>query len=221
MDWQSLSLSLWLALATLLLLLPFSILVGRSLAIRDFPGKRLIEAAITLPLILPPTVLGYGLLLIWGKSSWIGAGYEKLFGHSLVFTFDGLVWASIFVNLPFAILPVERAFANIGAEIKESAASLGAAWHQILWRIEIPLALPGILSAAMMVFAHTMGEFGAVLMIGGNIPGVTRTASIAIYDRVQSFDKEGALYLAFSLLLISVTATVVASFLIGTLFKKR
>lgn len=210
MDWPALLLSLRLAGFTVLLLLPIGIAIGRWLAYRDFAGRGLVEALITLPLVLPPTVFGYYLLVAFGAASPLGQIWEALFGHSLVFTFEGLLLASLIFNLPFAVQPVQRAFEAIAPEIREAAACCGMSPWRSLLRVELPLAWPGVLTAMVLTFAHTLGEFGIVLMVGGSIPGETRTVAIAIYDRVQAFDdaaagRMSALLLAISLATIALT----------------
>ncbi|MGR9073819.1 MAG: molybdate ABC transporter permease subunit [Gammaproteobacteria bacterium] len=204
MDWAALSLSVKLSLVTLLFLLPIGIVFGRWLAYRKFFGKPLLQTALALPLVLPPTVLGYYLLVAFSPRQGPGLWLYETFGATLVFNFQGLVLASIIFNLPFAIEPMQRAFAAIPREIREAAACCGMTPSRILWKIELPLAWPGIVSALVLSFAHTLGEFGIVLMIGGNIPGETQTVAIAIYDRVQAFDDRSASIMSFSLLLFSV-----------------
>lgn len=206
MDWPALTLSLKLAAATLLVLFPLGIWLGRLLAWQQFRGKALLEAVLTLPLVLPPTVLGYYLLVALGGNSVPGAWYQELTGRTLVFSFDGLLIASIIFNLPFAILPMQRAFAGISQELRDAADCCGLSRWRRLWRIELPLAWPGILSAMVLTFAHTLGEFGVVLMVGGNIPGHTQTIAIAIYDRVQAFDNVAAGFISAVLLLITLFA---------------
>ncbi len=203
MDWTALTLSLKLGGLTALLLLPVGIFLGRVLAFREFRGKGFAEAALALPLVLPPTVIGYYLLVGMGGGSWLGELMEQWFGRGLVFTFEGLVVASILVNLPFAIQPMQRAFEAIAPEVREAAAVSGMNWHQVLLRIDLPLAWPGILTGLVLVFAHTLGEFGVVLMVGGAIPGETQTMAIAIYDRVQAFDNQAAGTMSAFLLLLS------------------
>ena len=210
MDWEALLLSVKLSSLTVLFLLPVGIATGRWLAYRQFYGKSLVQALLAIPLVLPPTVLGYYLLMSLGGASWFGNLMAELFGHTLVFNFEGLVIASILFNLPFAIQPMQRAFEAIPREIREAAACCGMKPTKVLWRIELPLAWPGIVSAMVMIFAHTLGEFGVVLMVGGNIPGETKTIAIAIYDRVQAFDNESAaimsaFLLAFSMITIAFT----------------
>jgi len=204
MDWQALTLSVKLSLLTLLFLLPIGIVFGRWLAYGQFLGKSLVQTLLALPLVLPPTVLGYYLLVVFSPSQGLGQWLAATFDITLVFNFQGLVLASIIFNLPFAIQPMQRAFAAIPRDIREAAACCGMTPAQVLWKIELPLAWPGIVSAMIMSFAHTLGEFGIVLMIGGNIPGETQTVAIAIYDRVQAFDEHSASIMSLSLLLFSM-----------------
>ena len=206
MDTTALTLSLSLAFWTCAILLPLAIFCGRLLAWKQFPGKALVEAAIALPLVLPPTVLGFYLLLGMGATSTIGQFYHSLTGHHLVFTFDGLLVASVIFNLPFAIQPMQRAFEAIPVNVREAAWCCGLSRLQALWRIELPLAWPGVASALALTFAHTLGEFGVVLMVGGNIEGETRTIAISIYDRVQAFDNHSAGIMSAFLLVFSLVA---------------
>jgi molybdate transport system permease protein len=206
MDWGALSLSLQLAAATIVLLLPLAILLARPLAWREFRGRGLVDALVTLPLLLPPTVLGFYLLTIFGPHSLLGQTWSGLTGRSLVFSFDGLLLASLLVNLPFAVQPIQRAFAAIPRETREAAWCCGLSSWQTLWRVELPLAWPGVISALVLTFVHTLGEFGVVLMVGGNLDGATRTLSIAIYDRVQSFDDAGAGQMSALLVVIAFAA---------------
>jgi molybdate transport system permease protein len=206
MDWGSLRLSLALALWTTLILLPLAILIARALAWRRFPGKGFVEALIALPLVLPPTVLGYYMLAAAGRASPLGELYEGAFGGPLVFTFEGLVAASILVNLPFAVQPLQRAFEAVPESLREAAWCSGLSRAATFARIELPLAWPGLASAAALTFAHTLGEFGVVLMVGGNIPDETRTISIAIYDRVQAFAMGDAAAMSAALLALSFLA---------------
>ena len=212
MDWEALWLSVRLGALTVLLLLPVAVLAGRWLAVTRVSGKSLIEASLALPIVLPPTVLGLYLLVAFGAGSWVGRLWQELFGHTLVFTFEGLLIASVIVNIPFAVQPIQRAFEAISPDLREAAACCGLSKWRSLWRIELPLAWPGILTGMVLTFAHTLGEFGVVLMVGGSIPGETRTISIAIYDRVQAFDNESAGLMAGVLLLISMV-TIALSYL--------
>src|SRR5688500_14450818 len=165
MDWPALSLSLQLAACTMLLLFPVGIFIGRALAWRRFRGKAVLEAVLALPLELPTTVHGYYLLVAMGGASTLGELYSGLTGRQLVFSFEGLLIASVIFNLPFAIQPMQRAFEAIPVEVHDAAACSGLGAWRTLWRIELPLAWPGILSALVLTFAHTLGEFGVVLMV--------------------------------------------------------
>jgi molybdate transport system permease protein len=209
-DWQALVLSLELAAVTLLVLLPLGLWLGRWLARTPWRGKAWIEALVVLPLVLPPTVLGYYLLVAFGGASPLGQLFVEL-GLPLTFSFGGLVLASVIFNIPFMVQPVQRAFEAIPRDLAEAAAVSGLNGWQTLLRVELPLAWPGILSAMVLTFVHTLGEFGVVLMMGGSIPGETKTIAIAIYDRVQAFDLAGADRMALLLLLLSLLA-VAASF---------
>jgi molybdate transport system permease protein len=217
-DWTALALSFRLGAATVLILLPFGIGVGRLLAYRHFRGKGLAEALLALPLVLPPTVLGYYLLVAFGANSPLGQGWQALIGHPLVFSFEGLLLASVIVNVPFAVQPMQRGFESIPPEVREAAACSGLTPWRVLWRIDVPLAWPGIATGLVLAFAHTLGEFGVVLMVGGSIPGETRTIAIAIYDRVQAFDNQAAGAMSALLLVLSLLAlglTYVLSHRIG------
>ena len=213
MDWPALTLSLQLAFATTLILLPLAVLLARPLAWRSFRGKSLVEALVALPLGLPPTVLGFYLLVALGGASALGHLYQSLTGRMLVFTFDGLLLASIIFNLPFAVQPVQRACDAIPREVREAACGCDMARWQALWRVELPLAWPGILAAIVLTFAHTLGEFGVVLMVGGSIANETRTVAIAIYDRVQAFDDHGAAVMSATLVAFSFAAIAVINML--------
>ncbi len=213
MDWSSLTLSLKLAAWTVALLLPLAVVLARVLAWRRFAGRGLVEALIALPLVLPPTVLGYYLLVTFGAGSWLGRAFEALAGRSLVFTFEGLLAASILFNLPFAVQPVQRAFEGIPKDLREAAWVSGLSRWDTFRRVELPLAWPGVLSALVLTFAHTLGEFGVVLMVGGNIAGETRTVAIAIYDRVQAFDDAAAAAMSALLLVFSFVAIGLVHFL--------
>jgi molybdate transport system permease protein len=206
MDWSALALSLRLAALTILILLPIGVVLGRWLAFHRFRGRSVIEALLALPLVLPPTVLGYYLLVAFGGASPIGAAWQALAGHTLLFSFEGLLVASLIVNLPFAVQPMQRGFESIPADIREAAAVSGFSPARVLWKIDLPLAWPGIVTALVLAFAHTLGEFGVVLMVGGSIPGETRTIAIAIYDRVQAFDTHAAGVMSALLLSISLAA---------------
>lgn len=210
MDLAALRVSLLLATVTVAVLLPLGIWAGHRLATRRFRGKALVEGLVALPLVLPPTVLGFYLLVTFGARSPLGAAFQAVAGHSLAFSFVGLLAASVIVNVPFVVQPIQRAFEAVPPGLREAAACCGMTpWRRFL-HVEVPLAWPGIVTAAILAFAHTLGEFGVVLMVGGNIPGETRTLSIAIYDRLQAFDDGAAGAMAAALLavaLVVLTAT--------------
>jgi molybdate transport system permease protein len=213
MDWTAFALSLQLGGATLALLLPVAVVLGRTLAVRQFRGRAVVEALVALPLVLPPTVLGFYLLTAFGARSALGQTFAGLTGQSLAFSFEGLVLASMLINLPFAVQPVQRAFEGIPADVREAAACCGMTPWRALIAIEVPLAWPGIMTGAILTFAHTLGEFGVVLMVGGNIPAETRTLSIAIYDRMQAFDDRGAGVMAATLLALAVLSLAITNLL--------
>ena len=213
MDWTALWVSMQLGLVTVLVLAPLALAVGHTLAYRNFRGKRLVEAITLLPLILPPTVLGFFLLTLFSPLSWPGSLWQKTFGTTLSFSFSGLVVASVIANAPFAVQPLQRAFEAISRDLREAAACCGMnPWRRFL-RIELPLAWPGLVTGLILSFAHTLGEFGVVLMVGGSIVGETRTLSIAIYDAAQAFDDSAAAIMAALLMVISMTSIWLVMFL--------
>ena len=204
MDWQALSLSLQLATTTTLFLVPLSMYLARWLSWSQRPWKGFIEALVTLPLVLPPTVLGYYLLVLFGKQGALGEPYAALFDSSLAFSFTGLLVACCIFNLPFAVQPAQRAFETVSRTVRESAWCCGMTPWQTFWKVELPMAWSGVLSAGLLTFAHTLGEFGVILMVGGNIPGETRTLSIAIFDQVEAFNEQAAAHMALTLLAVSL-----------------
>ena len=206
MDLSSLTLSLWLAFWTCLILIPVTIALSRWLSIRNFKGKFIVLSVIALPLVLPPTVLGYYLLIILNEQAPIGELYKLIFNHSLLFSFQALLIASLIFNIPFAFQPIHTAFLSVPHNLREAAWSCGLNSWRTFIEIELPLVWPGILSALILTFAHTLGEFGVVLMVGGNIPGETKTIAIDIYDQVQLFNHEQAGVLSLILLSISFVA---------------
>ncbi|MBP6850672.1 MAG: molybdate ABC transporter permease subunit [Rhodoferax sp.] len=210
MDWPALWLSVELALATALILLPLGVLAARWLATSNHVLRPVLEAMLTLPLVLPPTVLGFYLLVAMGGTSPLGAVFQQLFGHTLAFSFTGLLVASVIFNIPFALMPMQRAFESIPTELHDAARTCGLSPWRSLWRVELPLARRGIVSGMIMTCTHTLGEFGVVLMVGGSIPGQTRTIAISIYDKVQAFDMAAAGIMSATLLVLSM-ATLLAS----------
>ena len=211
MDWEAFKLSLLLAACTAGLLMPMGLILARWLAFHRFPGRGVLEALVMAPLVLPPTVLGFYLLSAMGGNSSLGKLWIAIFGHPLAFSFEGLVVASLIFNLPFAVQPMQRAFEALPPDVREAAWVSGLSPWRTFWRIEAPLAWPGLLSALALTFTHTMGEFGVVLMVGGSIPGETRTLALAIYDRVQAFDTDGAQLMSAILLVFSVGAILIAN----------
>jgi len=206
MDWIAFTLSLKLAFWTCVLILPVAVALARSLAWGRLPGKSVIETLVMLPLVLPPTVLGFYLLSAFSPVSWFGALLKSIFGVPLVFSFPGILLASLIINLPFAVQPIQRAFEAIDPNVREAAFVSGLSPLQTMRHVELPLAWPGIVSALALVMAHTLGEFGVILMIGGSIPGETRVMSIAIYDRVQAFRSGDAAVMSAALLAFSLVA---------------
>lgn len=202
-DLSALGLTLELALISTLVLLIIGSPLAWWLARSDWRYKFIVEAAVALPLVLPPTVLGFYLLVAFSPTGALGSSFESLFGSRLAFSFTGLVVGSVIYSMPFVVQPLQNAFANIGARPLEVAATLGASPVDRFVSIVLPLAKPGFLSAAILGFAHTVGEFGVVLMIGGNIPGETQVASIAIFEHVETMQTVQAHWLAAALLLLS------------------
>ena len=216
MDWSALVVSLRLGIGTVLVLLPFGLWVGHRLAFGRFRGRLVVEALVTVPLVLPPTVLGFYLLVTFGARSPLGQAFQALFGQSLAFSFEGLLLASVIANVPFAVQPIQRAFEAIPADVREAASCCGLSPWERFRRIELPLCRHGIVTGALLTFAHTLGEFGVVLMVGGNLPGETRTLSIAIYDRMQAFDDRAAATMAAVLLVVSVVTLLATTRLMRT-----
>ena len=186
MDWPAILLSLKLSS----LVCGFLLLIGTPIAywvtFSRWRWKFLVESVVALPIVLPPTVLGFYILVAIGSQSPIGRAWAAWSGHGLAFTFEGLVIASILYSLPFMVQPMTAAFSQVDHQLIEASSVLGASRLRTFIRIILPLSMNGVITAAVLSFAHTMGEFGVVLMVGGNIPRVTRTVSIAIYDEVQS-----------------------------------
>jgi molybdate transport system permease protein len=200
---ESLLLSVRLALLVSAILLVIGMPLAYWLAYSTWRGKFLIEAVVALPLVLPPTVLGFYVLVAMGPHGPLGKLWQTILGHGLAFTFPGLVFASVLYSLPFAVQPLVASFESVDRTFLNASAVLGASRWRTFWRVILPLSIPGALTALVLTFAHTIGEFGVVLMVGGNLRGITRTVSIDIYDRVQSLEYTGANHLALGLLLFS------------------
>jgi molybdate transport system permease protein len=205
MNLEALLLSLRLALCVSAILFVLGMPLAYWVVYSRWRWKFLLEALVALPLVLPPTVLGFYMLLAMGPHGPMGKLWYAAFGHGLAFTFAGLVIASVLYSLPFAVQPLVASFEMVDRKLLDSSAVLGASRIRTFRRVILPLSVPGIITALVLSFAHTIGEFGVVLMVGGNLPGVTRTVSIDIYDRVQSLDYAGASRTALLLLLISFT----------------
>ena len=208
MNWPAILLSLRLAATVCLLLLVIGAPLAYWIAFSARRWKFLVEAMVALPLVLPPTVLGYYMLVALGPRSPLGRLAESIFSTRLTFSFPGLVIASVLYSFPFAVQPMENAFSAVDRKLLDAAAVLGASGWRKFWTITLPLAKAGVITGAVLSFAHTVGEFGVVLMVGGNIPGVTQTISIAIYDEVQALDytfaaRTSALLLVFSFMTLA------------------
>jgi molybdate transport system permease protein len=210
LDWSAIALSVRLATTTTLILLVIGLPLASWLALSRGRGRWAVDALVALPLVMPPTVLGFYVLVALGPRSPIGRAYEAMTGDTLVFSFRGLLVASVLYSLPFAVQPFAAAIAAVDRTLIEAAWCLGASRARTFARVIVPLARPGIVAGMVLSFAHTMGEFGVVLMVGGNLPGSTRTVSISIFDDVQALDymragRTAALLLAFSFAVLAMT----------------
>src|SRR3954462_9785051 len=208
MDWQALWLSVRLATATAAVLLIIGIPIAYWIVFSPRRWKFLVEAIVALPLVLPPTVLGFYVLMAIGPASPVGRAYTSLAGHGLAFTFQGLLVASVLYSLPFAVQPFSAEFAAVDRRLLEASWSLGVSRLATFWRVVLPLSTRGLLTGIVLSFAHTLGEFGVVLMVGGNLPGVTRTVAISIYGSVQSLDYASASRTSLLLLVVSFAILV-------------
>jgi molybdate transport system permease protein len=209
MDQQAIFLTLRLATLTTVILLAIAVPLGYWLAYSPARWKPIVEAAVALPLVLPPTVLGFYLLVLMGPRTGVGRSVSVILGHPLAFSFAGLVVGSVIFSLPFAVQPMTSGFRSVDRDILEAAELLCARRGKILARVLLPLVRPFLLTAAVLAFTHTVGEFGVVLMIGGGIPGVTRTLSISIYDQVQDFAYAQANHASLLLLGLSFVALLI------------
>lgn len=206
MDTQALSLSFRLAALTTAILLVFSTPLALWLSARETWLRRAIYTAALLPLVLPPTVLGFYLLEGLGPQTALGRVLSRLSGHTLAFTFTGLLIGSLVYSLPFAIQPLTAGFAEVDPRLREVARVLGASPTQVAWRVTLPLARRSFFTAGLLTFCHTVGEFGVVLMLGGDIPGATRTLSLSLYDQVQEANYSAAAHTSLLLILVSFLA---------------
>lgn len=208
MDLQALWLTLRLAATTALVLMAIAIPVAFWITTTRSRWRALVEALATLPLLLPPTVLGFYLLILLGNRTFLGRAFAHWLGHPLAFSFPGLVIGSVIYSLPFAVQPLTAGFHSVDPALIEQATILGAGRFRLLREILLPLSIRSVVAAAVLCFTHTVGEFGVVLMIGGDIPGATRTLSIAIYDQVQDFSYAAANRTSLLLLAISLVALI-------------
>lgn len=209
-DWQALWLTVQLAAVTTAILITLCLPLAWKLARWQSPFKIIIETLTTLPLILPPTVIGYYLLLAFSPDYFIGHSYSALFNQQLAFSFEGILIASIIYSLPFALKPLQAAFEQQGHSLSESAALLGFSPVQTFFHILLPSIRPALLGAITLTFAHTVGEFGVILMIGGNIEGVTQVASVALFDHVENLEYSEANSLALVLLIFSCAVVLLS-----------
>jgi len=210
MDWGAIVLTVRLAIVVCAILLVLGMPIASWLSFSRWRWKFFVESIVALPLVLPPTVLGFYVLVAMGSNSPLGRWYQSLSGHGLPFTFEGLAIASVIYSLPFAVQPMTAAFSQVDRNLINASSILGASRIRTFFRIVLPLSVGGVVTGIVLSFAHTLGEFGVVLMVGGNIPGVTRTVSIAIYDHVQALDYAGAnrmalVLMAFSFVTLSIT----------------
>jgi len=202
-DWQAFGLTIRLAVLVAGILALLALPLAYWITYSRWRWKFLAEALVALPIVLPPTVLGFYVLLALGSRSPFGRWWQGLTGHTLAFTFAGLVVGSIIYSLPFAVQPFAASFAAVDSRLLAASATLGASKLRTFFRVIVPLSVPGLVTGVALSFAHTMGEFGVVLMVGGNIPGVTRTVSIDIYDQTQALNYAAANQTAVVLLVIS------------------
>jgi molybdate transport system permease protein len=214
MDWTAIALSVKLAAIVAGILLAIALPVAYWLTFSRWRGRFVVEAIVALPLVLPPTVLGFYVLVAIGSRSPIGRLWMSWTGHGLAFTFEALVIASILYSFPFAVQPISAAFAQLDRSLLDASATLGAGPWRTFTRVVLPLSVEGVIAGVVLSFAHTLGEFGVVLMVGGNLPGVTRTVSIAIYDQVQSLQYDAANRTAFALMAFSFAVLAVVYALI-------
>lgn len=219
-DWTPLVLTFKLAAVTTMALGVLGIPLAYWLAYTKNRMKPVVEALVSMPLVLPPTVLGFYLLVAFSPSNSFGQWLERWFNLRLIFSFEGLVFASILYSLPFMVQPVQSGFSGISSSLQEAAYVLGKSKVTTLFKVLLPNIKPSLLTGAVLSFAHTIGEFGVVLMIGGNIPGQTKVASIAIYDEVEALNYTAAN--TYSIILFVITFTILlAVYLLNGGYLKR
>jgi len=208
MDWEAIWLTARLASIVSVILLAVSLPLAHWMTFARKRWTFILESLVSLPLVLPPTVLGFYLLVAMGSRSPFGRWWMNWTGHTLAFTFEGLIVASVLYSLPFAVQPIAAAFSQIDPALREASAVLGASSLRTFVRVTLPLSVEGLIAGTVLSFAHTVGEFGVVLMVGGNLPGITRTVSISIYDRVQALQYAEANSTALALLAFSLTVLI-------------
>jgi molybdate transport system permease protein len=203
MDWQAFWLTFRLAVIVTAVLLALGLPLAYWIAFSRWRWKFLFEAVVALPIVLPPTVLGFYVLIALGQRSPLGRWWESMTGHTLAFTFEGLVIGSVLYSLPFAVQPFAASFSAVDSRLLNASAVLGVSKFRTFWRVVVPLSFSGLVTGVALTFAHTIGEFGVVLMVGGNIPGVTRTLSINIFDQVQDLNYAAANTTSLVLLIVA------------------
>jgi molybdate transport system permease protein len=221
MDFEALWLTLRLAVTTTAILLAIAIPLAWWIASGRGAARALVQAVVALPLVLPPTVLGFYLLIALGPLTAPGRLLMQLFGHPLAFSFAGLLVGSVLYSLPFAVQPLVAGFSSVDRSYTEASAGLGVSPWRTFWSVVLPLTRGSLLTSAILTFTHTVGEFGVVLMLGGNIPGATRTLSISLYDQVQDFNYAAANRTALVLLAVALTALVFIYLLPGLTRRNR
>jgi molybdate transport system permease protein len=209
MDWTPLLLSAKLAFWTMVLIPVVAAPLAHALAFGRFRGKSVLDAVVTLPMVLPPTVLGFGLLMVMGPRGFAGAAWEDMTGGRLVFSFAGILIASLIFNLPFAVQPLRASFEKMDPRLLESAAILGLTPVATFLRIVLPNCVGGLAAASILVFAHSLGEFGVILMVGGSIPGKTQVASIAIFEAVEAMRFDEAFLMSATLVPVSFAVLLI------------
>lgn len=215
MDFHPLVLSAKLAVATTLFIPVVAAPTAYILAFCRFRGKSLVDAVVSLPMVLPPTVLGFGLLILMGPQGPLGGLWRDATGERMVFSFSGILLASLVYNLPFAVQPMRAAFDKLDIRLLENSAVLGLSPTATFFRVVLPNSIPGLTAAAMLVFAHSLGEFGVILMVGGSIPGSTKVASIAIYEAVEAMRYQDALYMSLAIIPVSFLALLAINYING------
>jgi molybdate transport system permease protein len=219
MNWEPIILTFQLALIVTVILLVISIPLANWLASTRSRSKAFIEALVSMPLVLPPTVLGFYLLVAFGQNSPIGQFLDQVFGLQLIFSFEGLIVASVIYSLPFMVQPIQSGLSHLPQNLREAAYLMGKSRWETLRKVELPNIKHALLTGIILTFAHTIGEFGVVMMIGGNIPGETKVASIAIYDEVESLNYGAANQYAFFLILITFAILLTVYLINGRSFK--